>query len=640
MDWWNFLWAATCAVAMLGAPGALAGLALRLRGLWLAATAPVMGVSLIALASVISPALGVHWAPWVVMVFAILISAVLLGLASLVPALRGRITARTRAVWIAPTAVGLAALLLGIRVILAIGQPTWFDQAGDNIFHLNAVRWILDHGDASPSGVAKMSPGTAAYPSAWHAIVALTCQLSGASIPVATNAVFFVVACAVWPLGAVLLSRALFGGRAPLLIGAGLASASFAMYPLMLLPYMGTYPLILSIALLPAVLATLVVVVRRLPEPGSWTALIVAAICGPGIADSHPSAAVMLVALAAPIVIVGLWSWSRTPSGRVRLAVLLAILYVAIVLAVLVIVRPAIVQPDSPRMSAAQAIGELLLGAYGGQDVAIALAAATIVGVVVAARAHRSGDLIALGLWAAASFVYLAASSHDEFFRLVLSQPWYGDATRVAAFIPLTVVPLAARGADCVWRSVQTRLDFRPHPRRRPLFAIAAVGFAALVAVQFGPATWAVFWTNQMFTPTDNGLISPLAIDRDDRKVFAYVDEHVPRTDLIAGNPWSGASLAYALTGRPVLVTHLLAQKPSSTMTFLDSFSTSAASGPGCRAARELGVKWVLDLHPDKVMPNRPKLPGVANLAESPNASLVYRSGNSALYKVTGCGVG
>ena len=79
-----------------------------------------------------------------------------------------------------------AAFLISRRLVAAFGRPESFSQTFDNVFHLNAVRYIQETGSRSSYTVSSMTGG-GFYPSAWHDLVALLANLTGASIPVAVT---------------------------------------------------------------------------------------------------------------------------------------------------------------------------------------------------------------------------------------------------------------------------------------------------------------------------------------------------------------------------------------------------------------------------------------------------------------------
>src|SRR5699024_3969800 len=103
----------------------------------------------------------------------------------------------------------LAGAALGGFIILAtfvrrMWGPDSVSQTYDANFHLNLVARILESGNPSPLSVDLSSPGNPTfYPAAWHSTVTLIAQVSGASVPLATNALLLVCVSIVWPIGVV-----------------------------------------------------------------------------------------------------------------------------------------------------------------------------------------------------------------------------------------------------------------------------------------------------------------------------------------------------------------------------------------------------------------------------------------------------
>ena len=95
-----------------------------------------------------------------------------------------------------------------------IDAPDAFSQTYDAVYHLNAVRWIIDTGNASSVDFDMVVSNGTVYPLGWHTLVVLTMRLSGVtSIPLATNAVMCAVAVLVWTSGIMMLTGALTADR-------------------------------------------------------------------------------------------------------------------------------------------------------------------------------------------------------------------------------------------------------------------------------------------------------------------------------------------------------------------------------------------------------------------------------------------
>ena len=82
--------------------------------------------------------------------------------------------------------MALATLLIAWRFVQLVGSPEHPSQVFDNVFHLNAIRFILDTGNASSLSLASIqgvSGLDAVYPAAWHSFAALLVQLTAVDIP-------------------------------------------------------------------------------------------------------------------------------------------------------------------------------------------------------------------------------------------------------------------------------------------------------------------------------------------------------------------------------------------------------------------------------------------------------------------------
>jgi hypothetical protein len=302
--------------------------------------------------------------------------------------------------------------------------------------------------------------------------------------------------------------------------------------------------------------------------------------------------------------------------------------------------RPNFEQPDSLRTTTAQALGEIALGAYGGEQVAIVAGAATITGIVVALRRRSGSDWAAVAMWATLGGLYLAAVGPDDFLRLLFGGPWYSDATRIAAFAPVVLIPLAALGAETAWTWF-SRLLRRHTLGRAPLRVITtAVAITALATavVSSAPVKSADSGLRGAFKPTSNPFVSHVGVGPDEHALIRLIEEDVPDEDVIANNPRDGSGFIYALTGRQVLAPHMLMKLDDDREVFYGGIAGAAPIDPACEIARRLDVRWVVEFHPDKVLSVDGRFDGLTDIGASPNVELVHKIGDSTLYRITGCG--
>lgn len=639
---------AVCALLLI-VPGLVIALALRLRGLWLAVATPALSITAIAAAALVAPMVGLAWSVLVVLAVAAAATVVLWLLTRFVPVLRGRAASRpVSPAWPIFVAVGAAALLIGLQLVRVISAPDDISQSYDNVFHLNAVRWALDTQSASPLMIGRMTQPTGTlpfYPSAWHGLVALIVQLTGTSIPAAVNAVTFVVACLVWPIGVLLVTRTLGGTRTSLIISAGVLAAAFPTFPLLLLNYGVLYPMFLAYAVLPVALACLIALLHPEQVRGRflsrWAALLLLAGIVPGMAVAHPGSFVALLAFSLPIVVVAAVRAFRSGGGRRRNWIVGGALgaYALLGIVALQLLRPpAAAISWQATESLGQAFGEVLTASVYFMPPAIVAGVFALLGIVVAARRRRTSDWIMLGIWVVALILYvIVAASPSQTLRLLVTGPFYNNIPRLAALYPLATIPLAAVGASWVWRA--TALWWR---RRRALPSQVVRRIAAAVAVVALAVTtqgWAIreaiYQASGVYAYNDDSwMLTP-----DEMEMFDVIRDVVPEGDLIAGNPWTGTGLVYAFTGRPALTPHLLMEQNDLIDKFMNGFAEADSADAACDAARELDVRWVLDFGPQQINNGDVEFPGLVDLTVSDNVELVEQVGDAALYRVVGCDV-
>lgn len=152
-------------------------------------------------------------------------------------------------------------VLLTRRLLFVIQEPDRLSQRYDNIFHLNAIRYVLDTGSASSLTLGRMTDpeaSIAVYPALWHALGALALPLTDGSVMVASNVVLLVVGAVVWPASCVFLTRTLLGPSPVALVTAGIASAGFAVLPFSIVDFGPLFPNLLGLSAAPVALAYLV----------------------------------------------------------------------------------------------------------------------------------------------------------------------------------------------------------------------------------------------------------------------------------------------------------------------------------------------------------------------------------------------
>lgn len=659
MSWWSVIPLALVATGLFFVPGAIVAWASRVRGMALFAMAPAITVTIVAVSALAAPLANVKWSLLPVCVVTILIAAVALAMSTWLPGQDASREPRPTN-WLAgaghAAAVIVAAFLISRRLIAAFGRPESFSQTFDNVFHLNAVRYIQETGSGSSFTVSSMTGG-GFYPSAWHDLVALLADVTGASIPVAVNVTNLVVGSIVWPLGCIFLAHKILGNRVIVSTVAGILAAGFGAFPLLLLDFGVLYPNFLGNALLPTALGLglqALGLVQQTSQRGLMDWLLLLAVL-PGLTLAHPSSTMALLALmAAPF----LFFWARATAKIIRgsrkpwppLAGMVALLAVASAMATVVwmVVRPpeeAALWP--PVETTGRAIGEVITSSGIGRPVSWAIMALAITGLVSLLMRRTQLWLVGMYIVIAGLFVVVTSFGLGP-VRTFFTGIWYNDPPRLASLLPVVILPLAAVGAVRCWDRWILPLAVKfpmggglRSPSQPGGSSYLAVGAAACIlagllvmSTQQANVREAVAFAARSYQLSND---SPL-ISSDEMALLDRIPTEVPQDATLAGNPWNGSALAYALTGRKLLQLHILSELPDGAEQVFTRLNAAKSDPAVCPAVQRLNVGYVLDFGHREVHGGDHGFKGLDNLEADGVASVVDSQGQAKLYKLTACG--
>ncbi|OBJ13155.1 hypothetical protein A5646_25240 [Mycobacterium sp. 1245499.0] len=233
------LWFGTLiALFLLIAPGAIIARISQLSWPVAVAVGPALTYGMVALAIIPFGAIGIPWNGWTALAALVVVCLLMTGLALLLARYRDR-DAEARAIsrWPAITVgagVALGSMLVmwaAYRGLAAHWQTipsTW-----DAVWHANEVRFILDTGQASSTHMGELrnveTHKTLYYPSVFHALIAVFCQLTGAAPT--TGYTLSSVAASVWlfPTSAAMLTWHLLRARTTEWRCAGAAATAAAL---------------------------------------------------------------------------------------------------------------------------------------------------------------------------------------------------------------------------------------------------------------------------------------------------------------------------------------------------------------------------------------------------------------------------
>jgi hypothetical protein len=177
------------ALFLLILPGAIVARSTQLTWPITLAVGPALTYGVVALTIIPFGALGIPWNAWTALI-ALVVVAVLAAVLRVLLARYRDAEGESRAVTGWPVVTVAAGVLLGALLIWYAalrGIPHWqsIPSTWDAVWHANTVRFILDTGQASSTHMGELrnvdTHNPLYYPSAFHALVALDCQLTGAA---------------------------------------------------------------------------------------------------------------------------------------------------------------------------------------------------------------------------------------------------------------------------------------------------------------------------------------------------------------------------------------------------------------------------------------------------------------------------
>jgi hypothetical protein len=618
------------ALAYLVVPGLPTALCLRgVPGVVRLAAAVGSSLGIIAAASVLAPVVGLRWGVLPVVGVAVVVSVIAgaLRLSDRRPTPEAaNTTSRKPWVW-----AGLAVAFLGWVALLVLGMrdPGNPSQLYDGLFHLNAVEFILDAGDASPLHMTMVTPGqtTSFYPTLWHALVSLLVPLSG-GVVAATNVATIAVIALIWPVALAALTTVVFPDRPLAAAFAPVLGWGFSVFPLGFLNWGVLYPNLIGTVLIPLVLASVLLACA----PGlSWQrrtlrVLVALAVAG-GTALGHPSALLGGVALLVPFAVWRAWGVVRRSTATARVVV---IALIGLALAGLLVVWGAAnvtTHEWLPTQTIAQSVGEVAFLSPVGRSTGLLLGPLVAIGIWYLARRRVWW---VLGSYAVSIALYLAAAWLPVLaLRSFFVGVWYDDTTRVAALLAVWGLPLAAVGISVVGDWIA-----QLHRRRRRGVLVAVIALLALAA---GSHLLAV--RNDLrylrdvsyrFDEQSQGL-SP-----DEAALFERAERELGPNSLVVGDPLTGAGLLYAYTGHDVVFPHVTGRYGPESAVLARSLVTGDAAA--CEAIEDLGVTHAVDFGDTVLFQNHyTTYDGLHDLDESPILTEVDRVGDAVLYEITGC---
>ena len=619
------------ALLLLVIPGALIA---RAGGLTLSAAVavgPALTYGTVALTIVPLGAVGVPWNAWTALFAVAIVAAVAAGLRRALGRYRDRDAeasgAASRPAMLVAAGVVLGAALIAAAAFAGLAHWQSIPSTWDSVWHANTIRWILDTGQASPTHMGELrnveTHEALYYPSAFHALAAVYCQLTGA---------------AVWlfPVSAAVLTwkmvrphtcemRTAVAAATAAALAASFTAVPYVEFDVAAMPNLVAYGLAVPVFALIA------------STPAHRDRIGLAVLATVGVFSVHLTGGVVTVLL------VGVWWLAEAlwRPVRSRLSDFLALAAVAVpallimlpqVLGVLqqadIIVGHAFVNHLGKKHSLFAAIVQHTrhLNDFPIQNALIALAA--IGGLVMLIK--KIWWPLAVWLILIVSIVHSGAPFGGPIGAITgkFSDLFYSDPRRLSAVVTMLYAPMAAIGLCTLVLLAAAALR---RTGARPVW-IRTTAAVALVATTVGLA-WHYFPRHKyLFGQKYDSVM----IDGKDLEAFAYLAE-LPdaRATLIGDANTDGTAWMYAVSGLHPLWTHYdypVQQGPGYHRFIFWAYADDADTDPRVAEAVEaLNIRYVLTSTPvvrGFVMPD-----GLVSLDSSRSWEKIYDNGEARIYR-------
>jgi hypothetical protein len=670
----SFAFGVLQALLLLVVPGAIVAKAARLTWPIAVAVGPALTYGVVGVAIIPFGALGIPWNALTALASLIVVTAIAACLPKLLSRYRDS-DGEARAVSLRPGLLVAAGAVVGALLIFVAaykGMPHWqsIPSTWDAVWHANEIRYILETGQASSTHMGELrnveTHAQLYYPSVFHALAAMQCQLFGAAP--ATAYTLNSLAAAVWlfPVSAAVLTWTMLRGgsrvsgtsaardgnettnrqgttewrAAGAAATAAALSASFTAVPYVefdtaSMPNMAAYGVAVPTAVL--IMSCLR---HRDRIPLAVLALL-------GVFSVHTTGGIVTV------VFVVLWwlfdaLW-RPVRGRLPDFLALLVIAVPTVLALLpqflsvfqqaeVIAGHAFITHEGKKKGLFDAIVQHTrhLNDYPIQNILIALAAAG--GLILLIRRIWWP----LAVWAVLIFaiVHSSAPFGGPLGAVTgkFSDLFYSDPRRLSAVVTMLITPMAgialftlALVVVAAARRLAQRMTARAPDRPVWIAATAVLLIASTVGLAYH------------YFPRHRRLIGEkydsVMIDNKDIAAFAFLATLPDAKDTLIGNAnTDGTAWMYAVAGLHPLWTHYdypVQQGPGYERFIFWAYADDADHDPRiAEAVKALNIRYVLTSSPVVLKFAMPD--GLVSLDQSKSWAKIYDNGETRIYEWRG----
>lgn len=635
---------------LLVLPGTIVARAAQLTWPVAIAVAPPLTYGVVAFAVLPFGALGVPWNGWTALAALLVVVIVVTALQLLLARVTVRDVAdramRRGPALVVAAGVALGALLIGVAALHGVQNWQSVPSNWDSVWHANTVRFIVETGQASPTHMGELrnveTHDALYYPSVFHALAALQCQLTGAAATTAYTLASLIAAVWLFPVSAAALTWHLLRPRVDdqwRVAGSAAAAAALAA-SFTALPYVefdtASMPNLVAYGIaVPAMVLIASAVRHRNRIPLAVLALL-------GVFSVHITGGVVAVTfVVAWWLCEGLW---RPAFGRVRDFVSLALIAVPTVVLLLpqfvgvlaqaeIIAGHAFVTHEGKKRALFDAVVQHTrhLNDFPIQNALILLAG--LGGAYLLVR--RIWWPLAVWALLVVSIVHSSAPFGGPLGTITgtYSDLFYSDPRRLSAVVTMLLAPMAGTALYLGTAFVVDRAR-RRLPDVGPRVWTGATA-AVLVVVTVGLAWHYLPRNRYLFFEKYDRVI----VDAKDLDAFAYLATLPDARDTLIGNAnTDGTAWMYAVAGLHPLWTHYdypQQQGPGYHRFVFWAYADDADTDPRvAEAVRALNIRYVLTSTPvvrGFVMPD-----GLVSLDRSRSWKKIYDNGEDRIYEWRG----
>lgn len=659
------------AVVLAFGPGYAMGWALRVPVRLRVFYAPLLTFALVAVSAIV---LGKTGIPWSLISF-VPVAAVMVAAAAGVMHLVGRrwpsavpdASSESAENWAGntvPLAWPVIGAVLGGFLTLHATQhmvfgPEAFSQTLDNSFHMNAIRWIQEHGDASSltlGAVAAANQEPTFYPAGWHDFVYLIYSTTGTSIATATIVMILLAAGIIWPCSLVAMCLSIPHLRPLQALAIPALTCGFFAFPGLLLFWGVLFPNLLGYALLPAFVALLLHMIQLMArrEYSFVLSLSLTILVGlGGLALVHPNAVVSAAVFAVPMLLGGVVQVLRTRGASTRERLVGTGVLVALIAGCVTIwlsLRPSEEASDlwTAIMSEGEAVYQFLfLGLENANPLGGNFAPAYLLGFLalwgVGYLLYKRRNLWLIGSWMLVGYMWIIAASVPRGdFRLLMVAPWYTDHFRLAALVVFPAVLLAGIGLGGAVEGIFVRIMHAIPREKHAKVAPAMMGASmVLVLAVAGLSSRTPAMHDATLQVAERYKVTPTSdiLNQDEMNVINEIPKIVPKDDVIVNNPWDGSAYIYALADRHLTSYHFEFQTSPKYAAILNDLKDARTNPEVCREVNQYKAHWYVHLeNQGNFGPAQQKnYDGMVAAIDTDVLTPVYSSGPMTLYRISAC---